>query len=265
MNRARLHYQVSGPEHAPALVLLHALATQGELWRAQVPVWSTSMRVICIDLPGHGRSPHLEDALTLADHAHHVALVLDELGIQRAALVGLSLGGMVAQAFALAYPERSLALVLAHTSARTEEPVRRIWSQRLDQASTQGLDAQIPAILDRWFPPTFAQASPWTLRWIARQIAATSTQGYASAIRAIQGLNHLDRLQDITTPTLVIAGELDQAAPAAVGAGIAAQIKDARLVVLPGVAHLGNVQAPVLFSETVGAFLHAVIADLPSP
>jgi 3-oxoadipate enol-lactonase len=265
MSRAQLHYQVSGPEHAPALVLLHALATHGALWRAQIPVWSTRMRVISIDLPGHGRSPHIEDALTLVDHARHVGLVLDELGIQRAALVGLSLGGMVAQSFALAYPERCLALVLAHTSARTEDAVRDLWSQRLDQAGAQGLAAQIPSILDRWFPPAFAQASPWTLGWIAQQIATTSIQGYTSAIRAIQGLDHLDRLHEIPAATLVIAGELDLAAPAAVGARIAAQIKDAGLVVLPGVAHLGNVQAPVVFSETVGAFLNAVIADLPSP
>lgn len=265
MSRAQLHYQVSGPKNAPAVILLHALATHGELWRAQIPVWSARTCVINIDLPGHGRSPQIEDARTLADYARHVCLVLDELGIQRAALVGLSLGGMVAQAFALAYPERCLALVLAHTSARTEDAVRDIWSQRLDQAYTQGMAAQIPSILNRWFPSSFARASPWTLGWIAQQIATTSMQGYASAIRAIQGLDHLDRLPGITTPTLVIAGELDIAAPAAVGTRIAAQVKGAGLVVLPDVAHLGNVQAPVVFSETVGAFLKAVIADLPSP
>ena len=265
MSRASLYYEASGPEHAPALVLLHALATHGELWRAQIPVWSTRMRVISIDLPGHGRSPQVEDALTLAGYARHVTLVLDELGIQRAALVGLSLGGMVAQAFALAYPERCLALVLAHTSARTEEAIRNIWSQRLDQACAQGLVAQIPSILERWFPAAFAQVSPWTLRWIAQQIASTSLPGYTRAIEAIQCLDYLDQLPGIRCPTLVIAGELDMAAPAAVGARIAGQIQGARLVVLPGVAHLGNVQAPVVFSETVGDFLNAVLADLPSP
>ncbi|EYC50207.1 adhesin [Hylemonella gracilis str. Niagara R] len=260
MSQASLHHQVSGPEHAPALVLLHALATHGELWRAQIPVWATRMRVITIDLPGHGRSPRIEGVLTLADHARQVALVLDDLGVQRAALVGLSLGGMVAQAYALAYPERCLALVLAHTSARTPEPLRAIWAQRCAQAAAQGLPAQVPSILERWFPPTFAQTSPWTLRWIAGQITSTSAEGYISAIRAIQGLDHLDRLHVVGAPTLVIAGELDAAAPPDAGARLAAQMPNARLVVLPGVAHLGNVQAPVLFTETVGTFLQTVVA-----
>lgn len=265
MKKARLFYQVSGPEHAPAVVLLHALATHSELWRSQAAIWSTRLRVICIDLPGHGRSPQIENLTSLAGYAQLVGDVLDELGIQRAVLVGLSLGGMVAQAFALSYPERTLAMVLAHTSARTDDTVRNLWTQRVEQAAEQGVRAQIPSILKRWFPDDFARTSPWTLGWIAGQISDTSLQGYIAAIHAIQGLDHLAQLPKIKVPTLVIAGELDMAAPPQVGANIAKAISDAQLVVLPGVAHLGNAQAPVLFSETVGRFLLSTIPDPVEP
>lgn len=260
MSTDRLAISVEGPEGAPPLVLLHALATCRDLWLPQMPAWATQFRVIRIDLPGHGESPLMEGAATLAGFADEVARVLDDLDIRRAALVGLSLGGMVAQAFALKFPERCSALVLAHTSARTDAPVRELWSGRLEQLGKEGLPAQADAILGRWFPPAFAEASPMTLQWISSQIRATSPEGYAAAIRAIQQLDHLDMLKNITVPTLVIAGEADMAAPPAAGALMAGQIGNARLVVLPGVAHLGNVQAPVLFTETAGSFLKQALA-----
>ena len=260
MSAARLACSVEGPAGAPPIVLLHALATSRELWRPQLPAWATQFRVVRIDLPGHGESPQAEGTATLAGFADGVAGVLDGLDIQRAAFVGLSLGGMVAQAFALKYPQRCSALVLAHTSARTDTTVKAMWQGRLQQLEKEGLPAQAAAILGRWFPSAFAEASPMTLQWIASQIKATSPEGYACAIRAIQQLDHLDILKNIRVPTLVIAGEADMAAPPAAGALMAGQIANARMVVLPGVAHLGNVQAPVLFTETAGAFLQQALA-----
>lgn len=98
-----------------------------------------------------------------------------------------------------------------------------------------------------------------TLRWIADQIASTHPDGYAAAIRAIQQLDHLDALKTLRTPVLVVAGEVDAAAPPSVATAMSEQIQGARLVVMPGVAHLGNVQQPVLFTETVGGFLRSAL------
>jgi 3-oxoadipate enol-lactonase len=193
----------------------------------------------------------------LADWADQVCEVLDALRIERAAVVGISLGGMVAQAFALRHPSRTWALVLAHTSARTESAVREIWDRRLEQFTRHGLPAQAPATLERWFTRAFAEASPLTLDWLAAQIRATHPAGYTAAVRAIQGLDHLDRLHEIAVPTLVIAGEADSAVPPAAAATLAERIAGAQLVVLPGAAHLGNVEQPVVFTERVGAFLRA--------
>ncbi|MDB5967283.1 MAG: 3-oxoadipate enol-lactonase [Polaromonas sp.] len=255
MSQARLAFRVDGPADAPAVVLIHALATHSELWAFQVPAWAMHLRVIRVDLPGHGLSPMLEGVRSLADFAREIATVLDDLDVNRAALVGLSLGGMVAQAFALAYPARTSALVLAHTSARTDPAVQQIWARRIEQFRDEGLAAQVPSILERWMPRSFAESSPLTLEWIASQIRSTRPEGYQASIEAIQQLDHLDRLKHITAPALVIAGEVDAAAPPATAALMAERLPDARLVVLPGVAHLGNVQQPVLFTETAGSFL----------
>lgn len=255
MNNARLFHSVQGPDGAPVVVLLHPLATHGALWQPQLPAWSTRFRVVCVDLPGHGRSPVLPDVTTLSQYAAEVRHVLDALGVDRAALVGLSLGGMVAQAFALDSPERTRALVLAHTSARTEPAIRDLWSTRLQQADEEGMAAQVPGILGRWFPPDFAASAPMTLHWVAEQIGSTPFDGYAAAIGAIQRLDHLDQLHRITAPTLVVAGELDAAAPPALARLMSDRLPNGTLTTLPEAGHIGNVQLPLAFTETVGAFL----------
>lgn len=256
---ALLAHQVHGSVNDQPVVLLHALATSSALWEPQLPAWSAQFCVVCIDLPGHGKSAMMPSVSSMAGYALSVKEVLDHLGIDRAAFVGLSLGGMVAQAFALAYPKRTSALVLAHTSARTNSAGCEIWARRLDQFNEDGLVAQIPSILERWFPREFSEDSPMTLGWIADQIAATHPEGYAAAIRAIQQLDHFDTLKAIRVPVLVLAGEVDVAAPSSVATAIAEQIDGARMVVMPGVAHLGNVQQPVLFTETVGGFLRGAL------
>lgn len=252
-----LAWQIEGPRGAPVLVALHAIATHRVLWDAQAAVWSAAWRVLRIDLPGHGASASPPHDLSLAEYADHVVAVLDEAAVARAAIVGLSFGGMVAQAMALAHPQRVSALVLAHTSARTEAPVREIWERRLEQFQRQGLDAQVEPTLDRWFTRSFATASPLTVRWVGTQVRATSPAGYASAVRAIQSLDHLDRLPEIAVPTLVIAGEADAAVPPAAAAAMAKRLPGSELFVLPQAAHLGNVEQPVAFTEAVGRFLAA--------
>lgn len=254
----RCAYRVDGHNDGPPVVLLHAIATTSSLWAAQLPVWAAAFRLISIDLPGHGNSPDQQGDLDLADYADCVCEVLDELRIGRASVVGLSLGGMIAQAFALKYPHRLTALVLAHTSARTEAPVKGIWSGRIARFEKEGMEAQVLPTLERWFTRAFAESSPLTLAWLSDQIRRTSSWGYVSAIKAIQGLDHLDKLQKIKAPALVVAGEQDSAVPPAAAAKIAERLNNAQMLVVPGAAHLGNVEKPVEFTEAVGAFLRQV-------
>lgn len=257
--RHGLACRIDGPHDAPPVVLLHAIATHSDLWQPQLAVWSSVFRIVRIDLPGHGSSAPPQTALTIADYAAQLRDALDDIGIQQAAIVGLSLGGMVAQAFALAYPQRTRLLVLAHTSARTEPAVRERWQHRLEQMEQHGIAAQAATLLERWFTAPFAAASPLTLAWLTQQIRSTSPDGYAAAIRAIQGLDHHERLREIRVPTLVVAGEDDTAVPLAAAAAVAERIPGARLAVLKDAAHLGNVQQPVVFTELVGDFLRKTL------
>ncbi len=140
-------YRIEGRADGPPVVLLHAIATDSSMWLAQIPVWAGMFRLICMDLPGHGNSPEADEELDLAGYADCVREVLDAERIGSASLVGLSFGGMVAQAFALSYPERVRSLVLAHTSARTVEAVRGIWDGRIAQLEKEGMAAQVTPTL----------------------------------------------------------------------------------------------------------------------
>lgn len=259
MDKPFLHFNDVGPRSAPAVVLLHSLATHSELWAFQVPAWSAHFRVISVDLPGHGRSAVPAGNVSLAGMAREVVAVLDHLQIARAALVGLSLGGMVAQAVALGHAHRVTAMVIAHAGARTDASVREIWEQRIQQFEAGGLAGLSHPTLERWFPRAFSESSPITMAWMARLIEETDPRGYVGAIRAIQDLDHLDRLPSVAVPTLVIAGEADAAVPSTVASMVAHRIPNARLRLLEGTGHIGNVQQPILFTELVGQFLKAAL------
>lgn len=260
-----LHFVETGPKSAPALVLIHSLATSGEVWAHQVPAWAVHFRVVCVDLPGHGRSAVSRDVVTLADMAKQVVAVLDHLQIAQAAFVGISLGGMVTQAAALNFPQRVSAMVIAHAGARTDAAVREIWEQRIEQFAAGGIENLARPTLERWFPRAFAENSPMTMDWMAGLIEATDPEGYVMAIRAIQELDHLDRLPHVNTPTLVVAGLADAAVPSAVASMVAHRIPNAQLQLLEDTGHIGNVQQPVAFTETVGKFLQSASCPDATP
>lgn len=249
-----LHAAVAGPDDGLPVVLLHSICTNMEVWQPQLPVWNEMFRTIRVDLPGHGKSPALGGTPTLRDFARSVAATLDALQISRAALVGISLGSMVAQAFALEVPERVAGLVLAHAGARTSPEVRELWNQRLAQLEEQGLEQHVRGTLERWFTVGFAGNSPLTVAWVEKMIRATPVSGYREAVSAIQGLDHLARLGAIDIPALVIAGAEDKAVPPAAAAVVANEVPGAAISLLAA-AHMSSIERPVEFTELAGRFL----------
>jgi len=250
----RLASEICGSDSAPAVVLLHPVCASREIWRLQVPVWSASFRLILVDLPGHGLSRPLGNAPQLADFAATLRATLDAAGIDKVALVGVSLGSMVAQSFALAYPERTRALVLANAGATTPPQVQKLWDERLLNYQKLGAENHVRETAERWFSPSYRASAPITVNWIAEQIRATSQDGYFEAVNAIKGMDHTSHLARIEVPTMVLAGEHDAAVKPEICAGVADAIRYSRYAVLPG-GHISNVECAATFTEVAGAFL----------
>lgn len=256
-NYKGLHYRVEGAATAPPVVLAHAISTGLAFWDLQVPVWSRHFRVIRFDVRGHGKSavpagPYGFDAM-----ADEVLGLLDHLKVERAAFVGLSLGGMIGQALGLKASHRLTALVLAQTNARTPETMQDMWRQRIAAVTAGGMETQVEGSLGRWFTPEFRAQSPLTVDWIAGLVRNTRPEGCIACCQAIAKLDFFEHLGAIKAPTLTVAGTEDLAAPPANLQAIAARIPGAEFMALEKAAHFGNIEQPHAFTEKVGAFLKA--------
>jgi 3-oxoadipate enol-lactonase len=255
INGYELAHSLHGNPKRPVVVLSHALATSMDIWDYQLPLLAQRFRVLRYDLRGHGRSAAPGSSYTFEELASDVAALLDHLEIARAAFVGLSIGGMVGQVFALRYPEKLSGLVLCSTGSRTEPQAKTIIEDRILKIRADGLNSQLGATLTRWFSAKFIEEAPATMAWVSDLILATSVDGYTGCARAIQNLDLTDALSQIQVKTLIVPGEFDLAFPEKISRVINQKIPNSDLVLLKGAAHLGNVEQAHLFNEILLGFL----------
>jgi 3-oxoadipate enol-lactonase / 4-carboxymuconolactone decarboxylase len=246
------HYADNGPVGAPALVFVGSLGTTLAMWEPQIRELSSRFRTIAVDLPGHGGTPVPEARCTVTGFADDVVRLLDSIGVEQFAIVGLSFGGAVAQALAAAYPDRVCAAVIACAAAQYSE---EFWRTRAAHVRAEGLEEIVRLTAGRRFCPGFAEREPDTYAASLAILASTLPEGYAACCDALATYDARALLPRITAPTLVIAGELDQVTPPRLAEQIAALVPGARLRVIDGAAHLANVEQPEAFNAMVDQHL----------
>jgi 3-oxoadipate enol-lactonase len=245
----KLAYRTDGAAAKPALVLASSLGTTWELWDEQLPSLSRDFRVIRYDHPGHGSSPIPDAPVTVESLAGDIVDLLDALELERVSFCGLSLGGMVGMALALRAPERLDRLVLCCTAAYLG-PVDG-WYERARVVRARATSAIAAAVVERWFTERFRDESPATVARFRAMLEGISPEGYAVCCEAIGQWDARSDVNAIRTPTLVIAGADDVATPPEDGAFLAESIPGAELTVLPGCAHLANIEQATLFTKTL--------------
>ncbi len=174
-NGVDLHYELSGPESAPVVAFSNSLGATLEMWDAQVAALCGRYRCLRYDTRGHGRSSTLDQPVAIEDLAGDLAALLENLGVESAHLVGLSLGGMTGQAFAQRYPERLRSLTLMATSAFM--PPREGWLERAELVRRDGMGAIADVTMSRWFTPAFA--SDARLASVRERFLRIDPSGYA--------------------------------------------------------------------------------------
>ncbi len=249
-----VHYRLSGPEGAPAVVLSQSLGTDLSLWAQQAVALSERYRVVRYDLRGHGRSPIPPGPYTIADLGDDLVALLDRLEIERAALCGISIGAMTSIEVAARRPDRVGSLVLCCTSARFGEDAREAYRTRAAAVLADGLEPIADAVLERWFSGGFARAHPDIVGEIRARLTAIPAAGYAACCQALAEMDLRTQLGAITAPALVIAGQTDPATPPEHGRLIADRIPGARFELLP-TAHLAVVEAPAAVTDLVLDYL----------
>ena len=249
MSTVALHHRLDGPEHAPVLVLANSIGTDLSLWDDEVAALSARWRVLRYDPRGHGRSPAPAGPYKIDDLGADLLALLDRLGIERASICGLSLGGMVAMWVAINAPERVDRLVLCATAPRLGPP--ELWTERAEAVRADGMEAVLEGVLERWFTAGFRDLNPAAVERVAGMLRATPAEGYASCCEAIRELDLRDALAAIEAPTLVIAGAEDPATPPEGALELRAAIAGARLVVLPEAAHIVHLAQPDAFGAAL--------------
>ena len=254
LDHHNVYFDLSGPAAAPIVVLANSLGTNVHVWDAQLPALSATHRVLRYDMRGHGlTTAEPRDTPSIADFAADVAGLLDALELRAVTFVGLSIGGMIGQRFAAAYPERTSALVLCATASRIGTP--DVWETRITAVEQGGMSAILPGVLERWFTPRTHAERPALIRGFGTMLERTPAASYVAACRAIRDADLRPDDAAVRCPTLVIAGAQDAVTTPAMATELTAAIPNAELRVLDGCAHILCAEAPEAFNAALLPFL----------
>lgn len=242
----------------PWLTMSHSLACNLSMWDPQMQLLTKTHKVLRFDTRGHGASSAPAGSYTLEQLADDVHGLFAELGIKRTHWVGLSMGGMIGETYALKYPGVFQSMVLADTTSRRPPNAEQMWGERVRTAREKGMDALVESTLGRWFTEPYRKANPAVMERIGSDIRNTPVDGFAGCCEAIARIDVLDRLKEIDCPALVIVGEDDHGTPPEMARQISANLRGSELLIIPSAAHLSNVEQPAAFNGALAGFLGRV-------
>ncbi len=245
----------------PVIVLSHALGCDLGMWDDVARLLEPHFTVLRYDHRGHGRSDPIIGPITIASLAEDVAALIVDQARRPVHFVGLSLGGMVAQALAVRYPQMVRSIVVANSGSHYDAAGRALWTERIRGVREGGLASVADGILARWFTPEFrADETSGGARRVAairRSLVATDPASYVACCEAISAMDLRGTNGLIHCPALVLAGERDEFSPVALSQAIAIAISGAQLLTLD-TAHLSAVEKPMTFCKLVSDFIATV-------
>ena len=259
LNGRSIAYDLIGPDTAPTVCITHSLASDGGSWAEQVPaLLQAGFRVLRIDMRGHGGSDPVAGDYTMKDLAGDVASVLDGLSIARVHYIGLSIGGMLGQAFALAHGHRLISAMWCDTLPASPPGAAQIWQPRIAAVrAANSLEPIAEASMDRYLSPAFRAADPGRWRQLRDTVVGTTPEGYLGCAAAILDFDFTPRLGTVRLPTLVVCGADDPGTPAAENKKLAGLVPGARYEEIAGMRHFPNVEAPEAFNRIMLGWLEA--------
>jgi len=255
VNGIDIHYAIDG--EGPWLTLSHSLACNLHMWDEEARRLSNRYKVLRYDTRGHGGSGAPSGAYSfdmLADDLHGL---FQALGIRSTHFVGLSMGGMIGQTYALKYPGIFMSVTLCDTTSRYAPEALPMWLERIRIVEAQGMESMVNPSLARWFTEGFQKRRPEIVEKAASMIRSTPAAGFIGCCHAIPKIDLTERLKEIRCPSVVIVGKEDLATPVAMAQEIHHAMPGSTLAIIPGAAHLSNLEQPEAFNQALMSFLSA--------
>ncbi len=248
-NGGVIHYRDEGPREARAIVFINALGCDFRIWDEVAAILARDFRVIRYDKRGHGLTEAGPDRYDMADYARDLAGLVDALGIKRATIVGLSVGGLIAQELYRQRTDLFSGLVLSDTAAKIGDDAS--WDARIAAIEAGGVEAIADGVLERWFTADFrARRADDLIGW-RTMLVRSPKQGYLAACGALKRADLRPYAGAIAVPTLCLVGDEDGSTPAAIVRETAAMISGAGFEIIRGAGHIPGIEKP----ETTAALV----------
>lgn len=242
----------------PPLILIHGLGLNRHMWQWQRDALAVDFRVVAYDLLGHGDSAKPQGPIRMHQMVAQITTLMRNLHIERAALVGFSLGGLIARAFALAHLRKVSALVILNSAHARSAQERAAIMARVKQVEDGGPEATVTAALERWFSTDFARTHPQVLETVRQWVVTNDPKVYPALYRlfaqADVGLE--TRISAIAQPVLIVASENDRGNSPHMARQMAAHLPNARVEILPELRHMALAEDPQQVNALLLRFLH---------
>ena len=254
-------YHLSGDlAQKPLVVLIHGVGLNHTMWRAQVESLAPDFALLTYDFLGHGASHNPDGERKISDYTDQLADLVDHLDARRFALVGFSMGALIARAFASLQPKRVTHLGLLHSTYQRTEAERRSVRERYRMTRDHGPSALIEEAIERWFSPAYGRDQAEVITEIRAIFARHSGDGYLKAYRLFAHAEAEMRHYPpgiVSCPTLVITGADDPGSTPAMACALCRDLPNARLIINPHHRHMAPLEHAAVVSEQLRSLLSA--------
>lgn len=254
VNGVVLHHKVCGKDGAPVIVFSNSLGTDFRIWDEVAVALEDRYRLVFYDKRGHGLSEATPAPYRLQDHVDDLAALLDHLGIGKAAVVGLSVGGLIAQGLATSRPGLVQAMVLCDTAHKIG--TAELWNARIDTVTSTGIASMADAIMERWFTPAYRVPENADFTGYVAMLTRTTVDGYAGTCAAIRDADLTESTRALKLPVLCLVGDHDGTTPPDLVRSTAELIEGAHFEIIDGAGHIPCVEKPVETTRLIADFLN---------
>ncbi|CAN7590478.1 3-oxoadipate enol-lactonase [Rhizobium sp. LjRoot254] len=256
INGTVLHHEyLTEDENAPVLILINSLGTDFRIWLPLLDELNSEWSILLYDKRGHGLSEVGKLPYSIDDHADDLIGLCRHLGIRKATIYGLSVGGLIAQSVYLKKPELVKKIVLSNTSHKIG--TAEMWADRIAAVEEHGIESLADSVMERWFTKDFHQRRRTDLTGYRNMLVRQDRAGYAATCGAIRDADFTASVSQIKVPVLCIVGDQDGSTPPDLVRATADMIPNARFEIIEGCGHIPCVEQPAALADILDDFINA--------